>query len=236
VSLTQYTTRRDKRSSTYQAFLEGEPEQRPNLTIITGAQATRVVLDRLEAKGVEYRSASGEIETAHARKEVILIAGAIGSPHLLLLSGIGPRRELEAVGVPCLLDQPHVGKHLKDHLEVPLFFPAPGAGVSMKEVALSMGPAALRGPGGPLPADPADDASLPADLQAMKQEAERRIAEWQTTGRGLISSSLVDAVAFCSTRLGDTHSHDTEIICFAHRRQRGAGAIMPERRHRALFR
>ena len=215
VSLTQYTTRRGKRSSTYQAFLEGEPEQRPNLTIITGAQATRVILDGLEAKGVEYRSASGEIETAHARKEVILSAGAIGSPHLLLLSGIGPRRELEAVGVPCLLDQPHVGKHLKDHLEVPLFFPAPGAGVSMNEVALSMGPTALRGPGGLLPTDPADDASLPADLQAMKQEAERRIAEWETTGRGLISSSLVDAVAFCSTGLGDTHSHDTEIICFA---------------------
>src|SRR4029077_664949 len=72
VSLTQYTTRRGKRSSTYQAFLEGEPEQRPNLTIITGAQATRVILDGLEAKGVEYRKASGEIETAHARKEVIL--------------------------------------------------------------------------------------------------------------------------------------------------------------------
>ena len=78
-----------------------------------------------------------------------------------------------------------------------------------------MGPTALRGPGGPLPADPAGDASLPADLQAMKQEVERRLAEWETTGRGLISSSLVDAVAFCSTGPGDTHSHDTEIICFA---------------------
>ena len=219
VSLTQYTIRQGKRSSTYHAFLEGEPEQRPNLTIITGAQATRVILEeeagQLTATGVEYRTGMGEILIAYAGKEVILSAGAIGSPHLLLLSGIGPRRELERVGVRCLLDQPHVGKHLKDHLDVPLFFPAPGAGVSMNEVALSMGPEALRGPGGPLPSDPADDAKLPAELQSMKQEAERRITEWKTTGQGLIASSLVDAVAFCSTGLGDTHSHDTEIICFA---------------------
>ena len=219
VSLTQYTIRQGKRSSTYYAFLEGEPEQRPNLSIITGAQATRVILEEvaghLTSTGVEYRTGAGEILIAHAGKEVILSAGAIGSPHLLLLSGIGPRPQLEGVGVHCLLDQPHVGKHLKDHLDVPLFFPAPGAGVSMNEVALSMGPEALRGPGGPLPADPADDAKLPAELQSMKQEAERRITEWKTTGQGLIASSLVDAVAFCSTGLGDTHSHDTEIICFA---------------------
>ena len=77
-----------------------------------------------------------------------------------------------------------------------------------------MGPAALRGPGGPLPADPGDDANLSAELQAMKQEAERRLTEWETTGRGLIASSLADAVAFFSTGLGDTHSHDAEILTF----------------------
>src|SRR6266849_8722827 len=168
VSLTQYTTRQGKRSSTYHAFLEGEPERRPNLTIITGAQATRVILagnaGQLIAEGVEYRTASGEVRAAHAGKEVILSAGAIGSPHLLLLSGIGPRQELERVGVPCLLDQPHVGKHLIDHLMVPLFFPAPGAGVSNNEVALSRGPAALRQPGGLLPADPTDDINLSPEL------------------------------------------------------------------------
>jgi choline dehydrogenase len=145
---------------------------------------------------------------------VILSAGSVGSPHLLLLSGIGPRRDLEAIGVPCLLDSPHVGKQLKDHLHVPLFFPAPGVGVTMNEVALSMGPAALRAPGGPLPADPADDVNLPAELQAMKQEAVRRITEWETTGQGLIASSLYDAVVFYSTGLGDRHSHDAQIACF----------------------
>ncbi|HEV8680086.1 MAG TPA: GMC family oxidoreductase N-terminal domain-containing protein [Stellaceae bacterium] len=218
VSLTQYTMRDGRRSSTYQAFLAGEPEQRPNLTIITGAQATRVILDgadgRTVATGVEYRTAAGETMQAHAGKEVILSAGAIGSPQLLLLSGIGPRNELDVHGVPCLVDAPHVGKHLQDHVMCPLFYPAPGAGVPMNEVTLAMGPDALRAPAGPLPADPADDATLSPELQTLKQEAERRLAEWQTTGRGLGASSLADAVVFCSSGLGDLHRHDTEIICF----------------------
>jgi choline dehydrogenase-like flavoprotein len=219
VSLMQTSTRAGKRSSTYRAFLEGEPEARPNLTIITGAQVTRVVLDgspgQMEAKGVEYRTASGATRAANATKEVILSAGAVGSPHLLLLSGIGPRRELESSGVRCLVDSPHVGKHLKDHVQVPLFFSAPGAGVRIGEVALSMGPGALRHPAGPLPADPANDANLPPDLHALKQEAERRLAEWQATGQSLAASSLYDAGAWLSTGLGDLHSHDAQIACFA---------------------
>src|SRR5580704_1251855 len=92
VSLTQYTTRDGRRSSTYQAFLAGEPEQRPNLTIITGAQATRVILSEeagsTAATGVEYRTAAGETLQVYAGREVIVSAGAVGSPHLLLLSGI----------------------------------------------------------------------------------------------------------------------------------------------------
>ena len=95
-----------------------------------------------------------------------------------------------------------------------MYFPAPGSGLTMNELGLSLGPAALRTPGGPLPADPADDALLSAELQAMKQEAERQIAEWETTGRGLPSTSLVDGQAFFSTGLGDTNSHDAQIACF----------------------
>ncbi|MEK6334745.1 MAG: GMC family oxidoreductase N-terminal domain-containing protein [Acidobacteriota bacterium] len=215
VSLIQTNTRQGKRSSTYRAFLEGKPESRSNLTIITGAQATRVLLEDspegIAAKGVEYRKATGEIGVARASKEVILSAGAVGSPHLLLLSGVGPRRELETIGVSCLVDSPHVGKHLKDHIQVPLFFPAPGVGVSMGEVGVSMGPGALRQPAGPLPLDPQDDEQMPAPLQALKQEAERRLAEWATTGCGLVSSSLYEAGAWFSTGLGDDHSHDGQI-------------------------
>ena len=217
-SLTQFTTRDGRRSSTYVAFLEGEPEQRPNLTIVTGAQATRVLLEgegaRAMATGVEYRTAAGEVVAVRAAREVILSAGAIGSPQLLLLSGIGPRQELEAAGIACRVEAPHVGKHLQDHAMCPLFYPAPGIGVPMNAVALAMGPDALRAPAGPLPADPADDVNLSPQLQALKAEAERRLAEWRSTGSGLGASSLADAAVFCSSGLGAAGRHDIEIICF----------------------
>ena len=111
----------------------------------------------------------------------------------------------------CLVDSPHVGKHLKDHNQVPLFFPAPGVGVSMSEVGLSMGADALRHPAGPLPADPVEDGQMSAELQALKAEAERRLAEWAETGRGLVSSSLYAACAWFSSGLGEAHSHDSQI-------------------------
>jgi choline dehydrogenase-like flavoprotein len=65
-----------------------------------------------------------------------------------------------------------------------------------------------------LPADPADDAALPEELAALKAEAERRVTEWATTGRGLASSSLYDASAWFSTGLGDDHTHDAQLAIF----------------------
>ncbi|MEO5851999.1 MAG: GMC family oxidoreductase N-terminal domain-containing protein [Nocardioides sp.] len=213
-SLFQTTTREGKRSSTYHAFLEPALD-RPNLTIITYALVEKVLLETdgagPRATGVQYRDADGATRTVHADREVVMSAGAIGSPQLLLLSGIGPSDELASVGVECLVDNPHVGKHLKDHLHVPLAFPAPGVGLSMTEVAISLGPDVLRAPNGPLPADPADDDGLPPELAGLKAEAERRLLEWATTGKGLASSSLYDAVAFFSTGLGDEHTHDAQI-------------------------
>jgi choline dehydrogenase len=218
-SLFQTTTRQGKRSSTYAAFLEGAVEQRANLAILTRAQATRILFDEagggLSATGVEYRLADGSVGTARARHEVILSAGAIGSPHLLMLSGIGGRAELEAVGVACRLDAPHVGKHLKDHIMLALRYPAPGLALSMNAIGPSLGSAALRGPGGPLPADPAEDVALSAELLALRDEADRLLGEWDTTGQGLPASSLYDAVVFCSTGLGDSHTHDSQIAVFA---------------------
>jgi choline dehydrogenase len=218
VSLLQTTTRGGKRASTYHAFLEGEAEARANLTILAGVQVTRIVLEHAEAgaiaRGIEYRDASGQGGAVFAAKEVILSAGAVGSPHLLLLSGIGPKAELEAVGVKCHVDAPHVGKHLKDHFQVALNFPARGAGVSMLEMGISMGPDALRAPAGPLPADPADDAGLPPELAALKAEAERRLGQWFTTGEGLVASSLYDAAAWYSTGLSDPHTNDAQLSIF----------------------
>ncbi len=214
-SLVQTNTRRGKRASSFHAYLENNAERRPNLTIITGAQVQRLILKgesaSLAATGVEYRDSDGAMQSVHADKEVILSAGAVGSPHILLLSGIGPRRELEAAGIGCRLDLPHVGKHLKDHLLTAMYFPAPGIAVTGMEIGLSLGPDALRAPAGPLPANPADDIHLTGELAELKAEAERRLAEWHQTGSSLVSSSLYDGVCFFSTGLGDAFTHDAQI-------------------------
>ena len=213
-SLFQTTTRDGKRSSTFHAYLEPIMGRRSNLTVLTHATAEKLVLegegDTLRATGVVYRNADGEAATVTASKEVIVSAGAVGSPHLLMLSGIGPADELEKAGVAPTVDLP-VGKHLKDHLHTGLYFQAQGVGETMAEIALCLGPDALRAPAGPLPADPAEDANLPPELAAVKAEAERRLMEWATTGKGIPSSSLYDAVAFFNTGLGDAHTHDAQI-------------------------
>ena len=214
-SLFQTTTRNGRRSSTFHAFLEPVMDARDNLVVLPRSRVQRILLedsaDGLVATGVEYRTADGAVDTVTATREVVLSAGAIGSPQLLMLSGVGPEDELAEVGIPCRLDLPDVGKHLKDHLHAPMVFEAPGIGLNMTEVALSLGPDALRAPAGPLPADPADDAALPPDLAGLKAEAERRLAEWTTTGRSLVSSSLYDAGLWYSTGLGDEHTHDAQI-------------------------
>ncbi len=214
-SLFQTTTKDGRRSSTFHAYLEPVMD-RENLTVVTGALVERVLLEgdaggAVRATGVAYRTADGGHEQVTAGTEVVLSAGAIGSPHLLLLSGVGDGGELAAVGVDCVVDLPDVGRHLKDHLHVPLMYAADGIGATMTDVAMALGPDALRAPAGPLPADPADDVDLPEPLAAAKAEAERRIGEWFTTGKGLASSSLYDAVAFFSTGLGDEHTHDAQI-------------------------
>ncbi len=214
-SLFQTTTRDGRRSSTFHAFLEPVMGTRDNLVVIPHAHVQRVLLEDtvegLVATGVEYRTSDGAVQTVTATKEVVLSAGAIGSPQLLLLSGVGPRTELAELGIDCRLDLPDVGKHLKDHLHAGMFFPAPGIGLTMAEVAVALGPDALRAPVGPLPADPADDAALPPELAELKAEAERQLTEWVTTGRGLVSSSLYDAGLWYSTGLGDPHTHDAQI-------------------------
>lgn len=213
-SLFQTTTRDGRRSSTFHAYLE-PAMARDNLSVITEALVEQIVLepdgDAVRATGVRFRNEQGASEWVGAGTEVVVCAGAIGSPHLLMLSGIGAREELTTAGVQCLVDLPDVGRHLKDHLHAPLMFSADGIGETMTDVAMSLGPDALRAPAGPLPADPADDVDLPEPLVAAKAEAERRIGEWFTTGRGLASSSLYDAVAFFSTGLGDEHTHDAQI-------------------------
>jgi choline dehydrogenase len=91
---------------------------RPNLLVQTEAMVEKIVCEQGRATGVRYKLKNGPVREAHARGEVILSAGAINSPHLLQLSGIGPADELSKNGVPVLMDLPGVGANLQDHLQI----------------------------------------------------------------------------------------------------------------------
>lgn len=103
------------RSSASRAFLR-PARTRPNLTVLTGVQVTRVQIEQGRAVGVEW-AAGGRREQARADAEVLLCAGALQSPQLLQLSGIGPAGLLRRHGVPVLVDAPEVGRNLQDHYQ-----------------------------------------------------------------------------------------------------------------------
>lgn len=114
--------RSGRRSSTYAAYLK-PAMNRPNLTVLTNALSRRVVLEGRRAVAVEYVR-DGQIETARAAREVILSGGAYNSPHLLMLSGIGPATQLRDLGIEVIHDLPGVGQNLAEHPRVPVEFEA----------------------------------------------------------------------------------------------------------------
>jgi choline dehydrogenase len=118
VGLSHVTQTRGSRCSTADAFLK-PIRKRPNLTVVTGAHVRRVVLDGTRAVGVEY-TAAGATRTEEAAREVVLSGGAINSPQLLMLSGIGPAQHLQDHAIAVACDLPGVGQHLQDHLSVPV--------------------------------------------------------------------------------------------------------------------
>ncbi|MFE1315027.1 GMC family oxidoreductase [Streptomyces sp. NPDC058755] len=107
-------TKDNRRASTAVAYLQPVLGH-PRLTVVTGATATRLVLRGGRAAGVEYLR-DGEPHTATARAEVVLSAGALATPRLLMLSGIGPDAELRGHGIDPVVDLPGVGRNLQDHL------------------------------------------------------------------------------------------------------------------------
>ncbi len=111
----QVTQKDGRRFSAARAFLD-EAKTRPNLAIYTGAHVTKILLEGKRAIGVEVKTGDG-LQRMMAAREVILSGGAINSPQLLLLSGIGPRAALAAHGVEPLHDLPGVGQNLQDHLD-----------------------------------------------------------------------------------------------------------------------
>jgi choline dehydrogenase len=113
VGLYQVTQREGRRHSGADAYLK-PARGRPNLTVLTGAHATRVLLEGNRAIGVEY-VATGATHSVTADREVLLAGGAINSPQMLLLSGIGPAEELQRAGIRAAHHLPGVGKNLQDH-------------------------------------------------------------------------------------------------------------------------
>ncbi|MCB9657552.1 MAG: GMC family oxidoreductase N-terminal domain-containing protein [Polyangiales bacterium] len=125
-SLYQMNCRDGLRYGTGEAFVE-PAKKRPNFTIETGAIARKLVFEGKRCVGVRYRQERALL-TARATREVILSAGAVGSPHLLLLSGIGPAAHLKEHGIDVLHNLPGVGQNLHDHLFVPVTYRAPTSG------------------------------------------------------------------------------------------------------------
>jgi choline dehydrogenase-like flavoprotein len=113
-ALAQVTQSKGRRWSTNDAYLR-PVRDRENLAIVTGATVERVQLRGGRATGVAYRDRLGRSRTAEATREVILAAGAFGSPQILMLSGIGPADHLRTVGVSLEVDAPEVGENLQDH-------------------------------------------------------------------------------------------------------------------------
>jgi choline dehydrogenase len=111
----QLTTRRGRRSSTAVSYLK-PARKRPNLHVVTGALATRILFEGRRATGISYLH-NGETRTASVRRELVLSGGAINSPQLLQLSGIGPGALLQSHGIEVVADIAGVGSSLQDHYQ-----------------------------------------------------------------------------------------------------------------------
>jgi choline dehydrogenase len=119
VGLFQCTAFKGRRSSTAVAFLAPRKNM-SNLTVLTDCRVLRLITEDSEVVGVEYRSSSGKISQVHAGREVVLAAGALASPKILQLSGIGPTKLLKEKGVAVVHDAPEVGQNFQNHVEVPI--------------------------------------------------------------------------------------------------------------------
>jgi choline dehydrogenase len=121
VGFFQLTSRNGRRCSSAVAYLN-PARKRQNLTIVTHAQADRIEIEEGRATGVTYTDHGGRSVTVKARREIILCGGAINSPQLLMLSGIGEPRQLAEHGITVKKALPGVGKNMQDHLQARLVY------------------------------------------------------------------------------------------------------------------
>jgi choline dehydrogenase-like flavoprotein len=124
VGMYQVTHKNGERFSAAKAYLTPHLGHRSNLQLLTGVQVTRVLMEGLRATGVEIRE-GGALRTLQARREVLLCAGALQSPQLLMLSGIGDAAQLQRHGIEVRQHLPGVGRHLHDHVDVVQIIDAP---------------------------------------------------------------------------------------------------------------
>lgn len=120
VGFYQVTQKEGKRHSTAAAYLK-PITHRPNLKVLTHSLATRLQIDHNRVVGVDYLQ-NGVRQSAAAQREVIVASGAIGSPQLLMLSGIGSAQHLRSLDIPIAQDLPGVGRNLQDHLGIILTY------------------------------------------------------------------------------------------------------------------
>ncbi len=172
VGLYQVTHKNGERYSAAKAYLTPHLG-RPNLQVITGAQATRVLLEGRRAVGVEFLQ-GGQRQVLRAAREVLLSAGALQSPQLLMLSGIGPGGLLHQHGIAVQHELPGVGRHLQDHVDVVTVYDAPQLtdlfGLSLKGV-LNV----LRG-----------------------------VWEWRRSRSGMLTTNFAEAGGFIRSHAGET--------------------------------
>lgn len=116
----QVTQKRGQRWSTARAYLQ-PALNRPNLSVHTQVHVTRLLWDKVRAVGVSYIQDGKEVQV-RVNREVILCGGAINSPQILLLSGIGPADDLRKLDIPVVVDLPGVGQHLEDHLSTGVLY------------------------------------------------------------------------------------------------------------------
>lgn len=115
---TTFDGRRGSTAATYLAAVK----ERSNLTVRTGCYVNKVLFDaNKRATGIEMRNESGKVETVSANKEIILAAGALSTPKILMLSGVGPKEHLAEHNIKVLHDAPEIGQNYQDHLEVGVY-------------------------------------------------------------------------------------------------------------------
>jgi choline dehydrogenase-like flavoprotein len=171
VGMFQVTHKNGERFSAAKAYLTPH-QNRPNLHIITGAHTTRILLEHNRAVGVEYLQ-GGERKQLKASREVLLCAGALQSPQLLMLSGIGPQAHLKDMGLAVQHDLPGVGQHLHDHVDVVQVVNAP----HLKDL-FGLSPAGL--------------------VQGIKG-----ILEWRAHRSGMLTTNFAEAGGFIKSDPGE---------------------------------